>query len=359
MKVLIIHKPLNESGGIGSLFASLKKHFPPGIVHFEIGSRENENILTMLYRFTRDNINYLINVRKIKPDIVHINLSFNFKSVIRDGIFLLLSRSQSKKIIVYIHGWNESFEAKLTGYKKKIFLKVFGMCDQFIVLDRKREMTLIDWGFKQPIKIQVTAVDNDLLNQLDIHTTIKRRLSFPTLKILFLSRIIKEKGVYETLDSYSLLRSHEQLPVELIFAGDGPELLKCKEYVKRYNIPDVTFTGYIRGEKKRECLTDAFVYIFPSYAEGMPISVLEAMAFGLPVVTRCVGGLNDFFENGKHGYITDSYSPKQFAQSLKKLTDDKVLYTQISIYNYEYAQKHFLASKVANELVDVYNSLLL
>ncbi|MCS2389080.1 glycosyltransferase [Bacteroides thetaiotaomicron] len=79
----------------------------------------------------------------------------------------------------------------------------------------------------------------------------------------------------------------------------------------------------------------------------MPTVVLEAMAFGLPVFTRNVGGLIDFFENGKMGYITDSMDPKDFADAISSYIEDVKLTKATSLYNYEYARKHFMASFVA------------
>ena len=89
----------------------------------------------------------------------------------------------------------------------------------------------------------------------------------------------------------------------------------------------------------------------------MPTSVLEAMAFGLPVFTRNVGGLKDFFVAGQMGFITDSLNAEDFANAIKSFLSDQELYRQVSRYNHHYACEHFLASKVAalieNELANI------
>ena len=82
----------------------------------------------------------------------------------------------------------------------------------------------------------------------------------------------------------------------------------------------------------------------------MPTVVLEAMAFGLPVFTRNVGGLPDFFENGKMGYITDSLNAEDFAKALIPYIENTQLTQQVSHYNARYAKEHFMASRVAKEL---------
>ena len=83
------------------------------------------------------------------------------------------------------------------------------------------------------------------------------------------------------------------------------------------NLSDVKFTGRLGGEALSNAYKKADFFLFMSYGEGMPTVVLEAMAFGLPVFTRNVGGLVDFFENGRMGYISDSLNPVDFANAMK------------------------------------------
>lgn len=73
------------------------------------------------------------------------------------------------------------------------------------------------------------------------------------------------------------------------------ELFETKQYVVKNDIPDVVFTGRLNGDALIDKFKNADLYLFPSYyGKGMPTSVLEAMAFGLPIFTRNVGGLPDF-----------------------------------------------------------------
>ena len=96
-----------------------------------------------------------------------------------------------------------------------------------------------------------------------------------------------------------------------------------------------------------------WVFFLPTYGEGMPISVLEAMAYGLPVVTRQVGGLNDFFINEKMGFITKSKSPKVFSDFLIRLIEDSELRKAMAEYNKKYAYAHFSATKVTKRFYNI------
>ena len=77
---------------------------------------------------------------------------------------------------------------------------------------------------------------------------------------------------------------------------------------------------------------------------------LEAMAFGLPIITTRVGGIPDFFEDGKMGLFLDSREPEHIAEKIRYLLDRPELMQQMSKYNFEYAKEHFYASKVAKRL---------
>lgn len=80
----------------------------------------------------------------------------------------------------------------------------------------------------------------------------------------------------------------------------------------------------LQEKKKIETFISHDIYCFPTYGEGMPVSLLEAMAFGFPVVTRPVGGIKDFFENGKHGFLTNSKDPEIFAELIEKFLKNDI-----------------------------------
>ena len=97
---------------------------------------------------------------------------------------------------------------------------------------------------------------------------------------------------------------------------------------------------------------DADLYILPTYQEGMATSVLEAMAFGLPVLSRPVGGVRDFWKNKDMGFLMESLDSHDYAQQIEQLIGDSSLVEHISTFNRQYARDHFLASKVTEKFED-------
>jgi len=213
-------------------------------------------------------------------------------------------------------------------------------------------------GCAQPIYREVTVVDDDVLRGFDIHKTISERQKSGKWRVLFLSRVRKDKGIYETIEAAWLL--HSKYPkIELIIAGNGPELQSVQSFVQDRGISNVVFAGYVKGAEKNRLLKSAHVLCLPTYHdEGLPNTILESMAFGLPIITRPMGGIADFFENGGHGFISSSKDPLVFADFIQKLFVDKGLYRKISLNNYRYAQSHFLACQAALRLEKIYKSVM-
>jgi glycosyltransferase involved in cell wall biosynthesis len=234
-----------------------------------------------------------------------------------------------------------------------------GGASAIIVLASEFKDRLVNWGFdEEKIVLETTAVDDNLLKSLDIIDHRKRFKSKSNFNILFLARIEKAKGIYDAIDTYKILRSRFPA-VSMTVAGDGSELLQVKDYVSRNRIEGIEFLGWVDNESKRNAYLDADLYLFPtSWGEGMPNSVLEAMGFGLPVITRPVGGLTDFFEDGKMGYIMDSTSCVDLASKCEKFIDDPEFRIGVCEYNHRYAMNRFLASRVARRIEGIYQNAL-
>jgi glycosyltransferase involved in cell wall biosynthesis len=89
----------------------------------------------------------------------------------------------------------------------------------------------------------------------------------------------------------------------------------------------------------------------------MPISLLEAMAYGLPAITRPVAAVRDFFEEGKMGILVESLDPADYANALERLLTDRELRFKIGTYNHDYARNRFRAQEVARNMLQLYQDI--
>ena len=352
MNVLITVPRMNKSGGVTNYFKVLDKYLDVKKKYFEIGSlSSNESKIMLLFRITSDYIRFIKEILFGGYDVIHINPSLLAQSIIREGILILLCRIRKIPVVIFIHGWDKNCEFKIKRNYKRIFKYVYGKASAIIVLAEEFKFSLIDIGLKNPVYILTTLVDDDIFNidlSKDKYTT--------SCNILFLSRIEKEKGVYEAINACSLLR--KQFPNMILYiAGDGSESSNVKDYIYKNNIEYIKLLGLVKGKEKEELFKHSDLYIFPTnYGEGMPTTVLEAMAYGLPVITRPVGGLKDFFEDKNMGFITNSLDPVDYSNLMKKLLDNDDLRFKISKYHKTFAMNNFSATIIADKILGIYNN---
>ena len=166
--------------------------------------------------------------------------------------------------------------------------------------------------------------------------------------------VIKKLGVISRIDSdksiSTLIYLAEKLKknnvnVHLYIVGSGPEIEDVKRLALNLNlINDVTFTGYVNDIHKY--LLDFDLYVFPSLLEGLPYSILEAMKYGLPIITTPAGGITEAITNLENGIIVEMKSVESFFQATKLLVDDTKLAEKLG----KNAQKSF-RKKFTNEVM--------
>jgi glycosyltransferase involved in cell wall biosynthesis len=341
-----------DKGGIANYYQVMRKHLGGNIFYISRGSSPGgENILARLYRLIGDYIKFIHCLSKNEIDKVLINMPSGNKGVARDIFYIFLSKIFKKKTLLFIHGWNENYEQEFW-HKIGLMRKLFCSCNAYIVLAKTFRESLNRDGITAPIYLLSTMVDDAITPK----KTVVRDFSKP-ITILFLARIIAEKGIFESIDAFSKLR--KKYPgSRLIVAGSGSELSAAQKTVVTNEVQNVNFLGWVKDEQKAEALEKAHLYLFPTYYnEGMPTSVLEAMAFGLPVLTTPVGGIPDFFEEGKMGFLLETRDPEYIAEKITNLIDRPVLMKKISRYNFNYAKNHFYASEVSKRFNKIINSV--
>jgi glycosyltransferase involved in cell wall biosynthesis len=355
MKVLILHPDFEDPGGVAAYYRKVSGKFSVPIGHLVIGTRPGEHgFANTLIRLIRDMRSFIHKIGREDYTIVHVNPSLDPKSLFRDGLFVLAAKLWRKKTLVFFRGWGIHYEKRIQTHWRWLFRSVFGRADAFIVLSKDFKRKLESWIDNRPVYREFTALDDEALLGFDIDQVLEERLNATSWKILFISRLLKEKGLYEAIEAVGNL-GLEKKNIELIVAGDGPELALARKYAADAGYQNIHFVGYVRGHAKVQVLRSAHMLCFPTmYGEGMPNAVLECMGFGLPVITRPEGGVIDFFENGVHGFLTNSTAPQKFADLIRAVMEDKVLYRRMSLGNYAYAQMNFKSSQAARRLERIY-----
>lgn len=359
MKVIVVRDRLSAGGGICNYYEALRSHVADwqyadvGRPYGFYGTKDGIWLRFTPLRLFFDWLVLFLKILWRRPDVVVVNpcLDLSGKSIARDAVNVWIARLLGRRVVVFWRGWNNRWcgETEFPGGSNGWKYSAYVGADAHIVLASRFEEDLRRWGYNGPIHLESTVASPGCF---EISHAVRNGA-----EILFLSRVEVAKGVFEMVDAFELLRT-EGVECTLTIAGDGPDLADLQEYVTGRQIEGIRFCGFVKGEQKMKELEQASLFCFPSYTEGMPNAVLEAMAAGLPIVATDAGGLRDILEEGKTGCqltLLDG-PPKQrlnaqeLAGSLRQLLNDKRVREEMGRYNRSLAENRFAAPKVAERL---------
>ena len=357
-RIIVLIPGKNARGGIANYYNALFNHLPSNYLGIERGSRnwpDQQNNLGTFYRLIKDFWEFIKCARINQTKCLVLNTAFYRRSLIREVFYIILAKYFCLKIVVFFRGWDTYYVNNLKFYDKLILRMIF---TAEIIMDLSSENTaaLKSLGYNGRVILETTLYDVSLLEGFNLQSTVNERYNSMEKNLLYLGRIEKSKGVYELVDTFQSLKESLK-DFSLIIAGDGSELLNLKDYVTSRDISGVIFTGHVSGRKKAELFQNAFSYIFMSRFEGLPNSVLEAMAFGLPVVSTNVGGLSTFFDSS-NGYLLDVIEHELIVDYYRNLRNNHELYQSISANNHFVAKNNFASDKVAIRFQTVINELI-
>ncbi len=354
-KTLIVCPNMHLPGGIASYYNSLSAYLKSSFEFFHVGAKATgETPCRKPLNLIRDVFSLNGTLKRAGRGIgtVMFNPSLIPFCVVREGLLLCVAKVHGCRCIVFFRGWDNRFADVLERYFFRIFTLVFRRADAFIVLSKEFEARLRHWGFRQPVYLETTTVDDRMLEDFSMKT--HRPLNGATpcdIRLLFLSRVEKEKGIIEAIDAVRLLKDRHP-GITLNVAGVGSYLETARYHALASGLSDrVRFLGWVSGRDKADLLASSDLLLLPSSREGMPNCVLESMAFGLPVLTTPIGGINDFFENGRFGFLIDDIRPERIAELVDRILADDALYKDMSREAFSYAHGRFLASNVAERLI--------
>jgi glycosyltransferase involved in cell wall biosynthesis len=143
----------------------------------------------------------------------------------------------------------------------------------------------------------------------------------------------------------------------LVFAGSKDDG-RLRAYVLRSGLSDIVeFPGWLDPDRVSSLLVRSTVFALPSYSEGLPMAVLEALACGTPIVATKVGGIPEILEDGRHALLISPHDVDALTAALSRLLDDAELRERMSIVNRE-AAKAFDVSVTATRLRSIYRVVL-
>jgi len=221
--------------------------------------------------------------------------------------------------------------------------KLAGLVKKFIAPSRFLADILVNHGLPQD---QVTNIPN-FLPSLDINST-------GNDYFLYIGRLSSEKGVDILLDAFSRLKLGK-----LIIAGDGPDRGQLEKKALEMNIENVEFVGHQPPEKIIEFLAGCLAVILPSICwENFPYSIMEAMAFGKPVIGSRMGGIPEQIEHDKTGLIFSPGNVEELARGMNKLLNNQVMAIEMGMMGKQKALKMYSPETHYENIINIYQEVI-
>lgn len=332
MKVLMIGAGRDVRGGVSSVVNS---YYDAGLDKMceltYLPTMQDGSKLKKLFvaAWARVRFEFLIK----KQDILHVHMSAD-NSFYRKAVFIRKAYREKKKIIIHMHGstFDLFYKERCNETQKQEVKEIFRMADKVIALSE-------DW--KDFLAAYICEADKIEV----IHNAVKMpepyEKDYTNQNMLFLGILGHRKGTYDLIEV--LPEIFEKYPkAHIYFGGDG-ERARTEQLCREKGILDhVTFLGWVRGAEKEKYLRECSIYVLPTYHEGMPMSILEAMSYGMAVVSTYVGGIPHLIESGENGLLCEAGDKVLLRESLEKLLENQ-------------GNRELLGQKAAEKIRDAFN----
>lgn len=214
------------------------------------------------------------------------------------------------------------------------------------------KVTVISNGIDVTDKFNLEVIEEDKIKQLKYEFDLKKKDKI----ITFIGRLVEEKGIFELLEAFRTINKDN---VKLIIIGETLESErdqttknKLKEY---FNDENVIYTGYRSDIADILAISD--VFCLPSYREGMPRSIIEAMAMECAIVATNIRGSKEEVDHNKNGYLVPMKSIKSLANALEKLINNEGILNQFKLEARNKAVKLYDENKVVQTQLDIFEKV--
>ena len=282
---------------------------------------------------------------------VYLTIAQSRSGFIRDALMIWFAAAFRARLVVHLKGGNyDGFYRAQPSWLKALIRATLCRTNRIIVLGHG----LVDmYAFEPRLRERITVVPNGLPEQFE---GISKKHPGDTLRILFLSNLIESKGYFCLLEAFRILQErgvkfHAFFAGEFLKSVDDETVTTAQgaktefmDRVERYGLEDnVEYLGSVSGPKKWELLSDCHVFTLPTryVNEGQPVSIIEAIAYGCPVIATKYRAIPDLVVDGKSGFFVEYNDADAIADRLQELTKDASLFETMSHNAVEHYRNNF------------------
>jgi glycosyltransferase involved in cell wall biosynthesis len=288
-------------------------------------------------------------------EVVYIPISQNFWGFARDSLFVLISGFLfGRKVVIHLHGgYFKTFFNNGSWLRKRYMKFVFKYVDRGIVLGYCLKHLLEDVLSYEKIDVVYNGVDAEPFDKIE-----SAKEKNGKFRILFAGLLEESKGYFDLIKAVPILK-RDYPDIEVFLAGRWQAngfKEKVESYVQENNLEtQVKFLGVVTAEEKIKLFKSSDVFVLPTYyhLEGQPVVILEAMAASLPVITTDWGSIKEMISHEVNGFIISPRSPRQIAEKIALLIEDKNSRERMGEKNHRIAKERFNLDQYVDGVVRV------
>lgn len=283
-------------------------------------------------------------------EVIHIHAA-SYGSFYRKFIISIIGKFIfRRKIIYHIHGGGFKDFYEKGRVIKWLIKKLFSKVDVVVCLSQS-------WYefYYSNFKIKRIIILPNIIDFPEPKSINKKR---ELINLLFLGLICREKGIYDLLNVVSRKKEKYIGKIKLLIGGNG-ETKSLNEFIKKNQLEGlVEFLGWVEKRKKIEVFNNSDIFILPSYKEGLPLSILEAMSYGMPIISSKVGGIPEIVINNRNGILIEPGNLELIENSLDFFIENREKINDFGMASKSMVKK-YLPDSVLKELTSLYKSILI
>ena len=356
MQIIIVSPSLDPSknvNGISSMTKFIIENNPNyDYVHFELGRKDGERkgiyrVGSIFHGYKK----WKHLLKKYPNALVHYNFPLEKPSILRDTPFMRAALKNGNKMVVHIHGGVYLSSASIPFPFRQILEHIFSWQIPFITLSEKEAETLKKRFHAKHVISLPNCID---LKDAKVYDREYNDESHP-LTLGYLGRIAKAKGMDYLLQACCMLREHN-IPFHLKLAGveeiEGQFLPRFAKMLGN----QFEYSGLVSGEDKNNFLKSLDVLVMPTFFEGLPMSLLECMSYGVVPVITPVGSIPTVVTDHQNGIFIKVKDTQSIVEAITYLHTHRDILEKMSTSSRNFIFEHFDSQTYIDNLNDIYNS---
>ncbi len=348
VRVMQFGPSLEARGGITSVERLICDYLPPYVSMRHVTTFEDGSAISKASVFARAVKELRRSLDSREPAIAHIHFASR-GSTLRKMILAEMVARAGRPLILHAHGSEfDGFHRKLPSAVRRNVNRTLQRANVFITLSTQWRDFYVQECELSPSQVVV------LPNPVRVPSEVPDRSGRPYVQFVQFGRMGERKGTYEVLEAFATLPEALRARTKLVLAGDGETDAVRKRAVALGD--RVTIHTWLDTAARDAVLESSDVFTLPSRAEGVPMALLEAMAFGLPSITTPVGGIPDVFRDGVHGSMVKPGSVEQIRAAMIHFIEDENARLAAGRRAREQARNHDV-HVWARKLADIYQRI--